>query len=167
MASTGAVLYVRPRFTSGVTPGRSSGAVLYVGVRAVSGVYQTGVVDSANRRMADAWLPSANVPIGWVTVNGVSLPVRIDIQSWYRFLHTVAEIKLGGFTGNTVPDVVAAVETTQADAVTNAQRVSAVASQALTNAESLDVARQVIINNALTGASQIPPVQMNPGEQIP
>lgn len=167
MASTGAVLYVRPRITSGVVSARSTGAVLYVPLRMVAGVYQTGVVDSADRRMSDAWLPSANVPIGWVNVDGKRLPVHIDVHSWYRFLNTVAEVKLGGFTGNTVPDVVTAVETTQTAAVSASRLVAAVASQAQTNAEALDAARQVIVNNSLTGASQIPAVQLSAGESIP
>jgi hypothetical protein len=167
MASTGAVLYVRPRITAGVSAGRSTGAVLYVPMRAVAGVYQTSVVDSADRRFADAWLPSAGNPLAWVMVGGQRLPVYIDVQSWYRFLVTVAEVKLGGFGGNTVPDVVAAVENTQAESVINAQRVAAVVVQAAANAEALDVTRQVVQNNALTGSDQIPRVQMAAGENFP
>lgn len=167
MASTGAVLYVRPRITATETPARTTGAVLYIPARLVAGVYQTGVVDSASRRLSDSWLPAAGVPIGWVTVDGKRLPVHIDVHSWYRFLNTVAEVKLGGFSGNTVPDVVAAVETTQTAAVSASRLVAAVASQTQTNAEALDAARQVIVNNSLTGASQIPAVQLSAGESIP
>jgi hypothetical protein len=64
--------------------------------------------------------------------------------------------RIGGFTGERLADVVAAVEANQAATAQTTQQVSAVAQQAQANAEVLLVVRDVIVDNALTGAGQIP-----------
>ena len=167
MASTGAVFYVRPYAVAAGIAARSTGAVMYLPIRVVSGVYQTGVSSTQSRPNDVAWLPSAQTPLGFVTVNGQRLPVMVDTLSWYRFMDHLAEVRLGGRSAPSLPDVVTTVENTQAAAVQSGQQVSALTQQGQANAESLNVVRQVVQNNALTGAAQIPPVVLNPYEQIP
>jgi hypothetical protein len=141
----------------------SSGAVLFLTIRGVSGVYQQGVGNGTSRPNDVAWLPSAQTPIGRAKPDG---SVVMD-PAWYRAFQHLFEVKLGGRAAPSLPDVVTTVESTQAAAVQNGQQVGALTQQSQANAESLNVVRQVVQNNALTGASQIPPVVLNPYEQIP
>lgn len=163
MASSGAVVYIRPYGLGGGALARSSGAVVYFAHREVSGLYQTGV-GMTTRANEVAWLPSAQTPVGWVTINGVRYPVNIDPLSWYRALEHLFEIRLGGRGAPSLPDVVTTVETTQAAAVQSGQQVTALTQQSQANAESLSVVRQVAQNNGLAGADQIPPVVLSPYE---
>jgi hypothetical protein len=141
----------------------SSGAVLFLTIRGVSGVYQQGVGNGTSRPNDVAWLPSAQTPIGRAKPDGT---VVMD-PAWYRAFQHLFEVKLGGRSAPSLPDVVTTVETTQAAAVQSGQQVGALTQQSQANAESLNVVRQVVQNNALTGAAQIPPVVLNPYEQIP
>lgn len=141
----------------------SSGAVLFLTIRGVSGVYQQGVGNGTSRPNDVAWLPSAQTPIGRANPDG---SVVMD-PAWYRAFQHLFEIKIGGRFAPSLPDVVTTVESTQAAAVQSEQQVGALTQQSQANAESLNVVRQVVQNNALTGAAQIPPVVLNPYEQIP
>lgn len=162
MASTGAVVYLRTYGVTGTSAARTTGAVSYLPLRAVSGVFQTGV--GATTRQNDVqWLPGAQTPIGRVRPDGL---VTID-PVWYRALQHIFEVRLGGRAAPTLPDVITTVETTQAAAVQSGQQVSALTQQSQANAESLSVVRQVVQNNSLTGSDQIPPVVLNPYENIP
>lgn len=163
MASTGAVVYLKQYEAAASSAARSSGAVVYLPHREVSGVYQTGVGRASARPNDVAWLPNAQTPIGRVKPDG---RVVMD-PAWYRALQHIFEVRLGGRAAPSLPDVVTTVETTQAAAVQSGQQVSALTQQSQANAESLNVVRQVVQNNALTGAAQIPPVVMNPYENIP
>ncbi len=165
MASTGAVVYLRTYEVGGTSAARSSGAVVYLPHREVSGVYQVGVSTTAARPNDVAWLPSAQTPFGWVTINGQRYPMTPD-PAWYRAFQHLFEVRLGGRAAPSLPDVVTTVETTQAAAVQNGQQVTALTQQSQANAESLAVVRQVAVNNALTGADQIPPVVLNPYENM-
>jgi hypothetical protein len=144
----------------------SSGAVCFLTIRGVSGVYQQGVGNGTSRPNDVQWLPNAQNPVGWVMVGGQKLPVQFD-PVFYRALQHLFEVKLGGRAAPSLPDVVTTVESTQAAAVQNGQQVGALTQQSQANAESLNVVRQVVQNNALVGAAQIPPVVLNPYEQIP
>lgn len=166
MASTGAVFYLRMYGVAAANAARATGALLYVPIRAVSGVYQEGVSSTQTRPNDVQWLPNAQNPVGWVMVGGQKLPVQFD-PVFYRALQHLFEVKLGGRAAPSLPDVITTVETTQAAAVQSGQQVSALTQQSQANAESLNVVRQVVQNNALTGSDQIPPVVLNPYEQIP
>ena len=141
----------------------SSGAVLFLTIRGVSGVYQQGVGNGTSRPNDVAWLPSAQTPIGRAKPDG---SVVMD-PAWYRAFQHLFEVKLGGRSAPSLPDVVTTVESTQAAAVQSEQQVGALTQQSQANAESLNVARQVLQNNALPGAAQIPPVVLSPYENIP
>ena len=159
MASSGAVVYLRTYGVGGGALARSSGAVVYFPHREVSGTYQVGV-SNAQRPNEIAWLPSAQTPLGQVRPDG---RVTID-PAWYRALQHLFEIRLGGRSAPSLPDVVTTVETTQAAAVQSGQQVTALTLQSQANAESLSVVRQVAQNNGLAGADQIPPVVLSPYE---
>ena len=141
----------------------SSGAVLFLTIRGVSGAYQQGVGNGTSRPNDVAWLPSAQTPIGRAKPDG---SVVMD-PAWYRAFQHLFEVKLGGRAAPSLPDVVTTVESTQAAAVQSGQQVGALTQQSQANAESLNVARQVLQNNALPGAAQIPPVVLSPYENIP
>ncbi len=162
MASTGAVVYLRTYEVGGTSAARSSGAVVYLPHREVSGVYQVGVGSTAARPNDVAWLPSAQTPIAALDGRGN----YVMTAAWYRFFQHLAEVKFGGRSAPSLPDVITTVETTQAAAVQNGQQVTALTQQSQANAESLAVVRQVAVNNALTGADQIPPVVLNPYENM-
>ena len=152
MASTGAILYIKPRSAVTVAAGRTTGALLYLSVRFLSGLYSTsGVNASANLRNLKSWLPHISVPL--VDGNG-----RMT-QQWWNFFNFLANTKVGGPEAPNVPDIVTTVETTQTQAATVAATVTGVVQQASQNAESLAATVQVAQDAGLSGASQIPPVQ--------
>ena len=155
MASTGAVCYVRPQSIAGASAGHSTGAVSFFSVRAVSGLWSTvGVQASADTRGALTWLPRESEPLGIVNKDGT---VRIS-PYWYRFFNTVANVKLGGIDGDTLPDVSATVTATIETAAAAEAQVSVLAQQTQTNAESLYVVRNVVKQASLAGSDQIPEV---------
>lgn len=160
MASTGAICYVRPRAVAAATAGHATGAVSYFSVRAVSGLWSTaGVAASADTRGALTWLPHSRHPIGWVTIGGKRYPVEVD-PFYYRHLHTVAEVKLGGVDGDTLPDVAATVTAAISTAAAAEAQVSALTQKTQTNAEALSATIAVARRNALNGSDQIPGVEL-------
>jgi hypothetical protein len=99
-----------------------------------------------------SWLPPQRVPV--VAANGLmSVP-------WYRFFQYVAEKRLGGASAPSLPDVSANVVAAKQEAVAANAATATVAAQVKTNAESLEVVRQVAVNNNLSGAAQIPSVDL-------
>lgn len=155
MASTGAVCYVRPRAVAAGSSGRGTGAIAYLSVRSVSGLWSVpGVQASQDTRGALTWLPSESQPLGFVNKDG---SVRIN-PYWYRFFNTVANVKLGGINGATVPDVASTVTATIETAAAAEAQVAAVTQQVQTNAEAAYVMRNVIKQASLAGSDQIPEV---------
>ena len=161
MASTGFVVYVRSYTTAATSVARSTGFVSYYSNRTISGVYRPGVDGTLSFDVMQ-WLPSAMTNV--VVSNGRGGYVLSP--PWYQFLTTIAE-RLGGIGGSSIPDVVSAVESTQTSAVLATAHVAAVVQQSQTNAEALSVVREVLQNNAVPGAAQIPPVSRSPYENIP
>jgi hypothetical protein len=108
-------------------------------------------------------MPSSQHPLGKMRPDGY---VQID-PAWDLFFRYQWETRLGGISGQSLPDVVTTVTATQETAAQSAAEVSAIGQQTQANAESLSVVVQVAQNNALTGADQIPPVRLSPGESVP
>lgn len=154
MASTAAVVRIRPRVVVSGTNHRSTTANVDFALRLVSGLFSSsGVSNGTNTTNLKSWLPSARVPV--VTSTGIMTP------EWYRFLQYLVEVVLGGASAPTVADVVTAVTTTTEGAVAATQAAQAVSQQADANAQALAAAVQVVQTASLPGASQIPPVQLN------
>jgi hypothetical protein len=159
MASTGAVLYLRPRLGATVSPGRRTGAALYIPVRLLAGLFTSSGVDaSRDTDSLRAFLPNANVPV--LQANGTFN------TSWYRFFQRFVDVFLGGAGALTIADIITAVTTSQEQAAQLSAIVTAVSQQTQANAESLSAVVEVAQNNSLTGAEQIPPVQRT-NENIP
>lgn len=171
MASTGAILYLRPRVAATLAAKRLTGAVVFISPRMASGPWSTAgsITASRNLKSLKTWLPPANVPIGYV--NGdPSKPVLIDSKTWYLFVDYLVNTVLGGPSAPTLADVTTAVTTASVQSASSAATVTAVSQQVQANAESLAATVQVAQNNSLSGASQIPPVQTyyetgNPGPE--
>jgi hypothetical protein len=154
MASTGAVLYIKPTVTLGVAPGHHTGAVIYVPFREVSGIFSaTGVSASANLSNLRSFLPHSRQPVD-------SAGNLMD-PSWYRFFQMFVDVFLGGVGSLTIADIVSAVTVSQENTTALSSLTQQIASQNLTNAAALSVVAQVARDNSLTGATQIPPVQLN------
>ncbi len=114
-------------------------------------------------------MPPSAIPIGYLN-NDRTKPVFIDTQSWFQFFDYVVNTLLGGPSAPTLADVTTAVTTASAQSASSAATVTAVSQQVQANAESLAATVQVAVNNSLTGAAQIPPVQTyyetgNPGPE--
>lgn len=160
MASTGAVVYLRPRVAATYIPARSTSALTYLTPRVLSGLWTaSGVSASADLANLRAWLPPQRTPFAWVTVGGQRLPVYIDATTWYRFFQFVADVRLGGADGATIPDIVAAVVSSLSQSATTAAVASITAQQTQANAEALAATVQVVQTASLPGSTQIPPVQ--------
>lgn len=139
----------------------TTGAYVYIPLRALSGVWTvTGVPDDETN--LKAWLPPSRQPIAYQQ-NGQWL---CD-PTWYRFFQYVAEIKLGGANGPTLTAVAETAATTAQTAASASTQVSAIAQQTQTNAEALAAVKQVAQDNSLSGAEQIPNVQLSPYEAVP
>lgn len=160
MASTGAVLYIRPRFSATLKSNRATAAVVFLSPRMVSGPWSTAGEIPASRQLKSlrTWLPPAEIPIGYVN-NDRSKPVIIDAQTWYSFFNYLVNVVLGGPNAPTLADVTTAVTVATEQSAESAAIVSAVSQQVVANAESLAATVEVAQNNALPGANQIPPVQ--------
>jgi hypothetical protein len=167
MASTGAVIYIRPQMLAARTVARSTGAVMYFAPRMLAGLWtSSGVTASRDLSNLKAWLPPARIPIGYVNGDRTK-PVLIDEASWYKFLNYFLNVFIGGQGAPTFSDVVTTVEQTQATAVEASSQTAALAQTTQTNAEALAATIQVSQNSGLAGASQIPPVKFNPYEIEP
>ena len=137
-------------------PGTTT-AILYFAPRDLTGLYaQSGITTSVNAQNLRSWLPRPQVPLGYVYINGQRYPVQIDEQTWYKFLFTVAEIRLGGITGAVLGDVVKAITNSQAQSSVVSQNLTALTNQASANASSLLATVQVSQQAALGGAVSIP-----------
>ncbi|MGL4649955.1 MAG: hypothetical protein ACRC1H_11145, partial [Caldilineaceae bacterium] len=80
--------------------------------------------------------------------------------AWYRFFEYIAETRLGGKQGPAIPAIATVVNEVQATAAASSTVVTELQQQTQANAESLSVVREVAINNSLTGAGQIPQVEL-------
>lgn len=135
----------------------TSAGVLYLPIRMSSALWSASGVSVAKTEIA--WLPPARQPIGYVTIGGQRYPIEGD-PAYYRFHEYVSERRLGGKTGPAITEVVTAVAETQATAAASSTAVTELQQQTQTNAEALAVVREVAINNSLTGAGQIPAVEL-------
>lgn len=133
----------------------TSAGVLYIPVRMVSALWSsTGAGGSGG---AVAWLPPARQDM--VYFNQRTNSYKCD-PSWYRFFEYMAETKLGGKAGPTLPAVVTALTDTQTTSAASTAAVTAVQQQTQANAEALFVTREVVKLNGLTGSEQIPNVEL-------
>lgn len=140
---------------------RVSGGVATANRRAVtaitSGVYAAGAPYKANQNIDQetdvnlkAWLPPQRVRLVG--------PDGLMTWEWYRFFQYVANKRLGGPVAPSITDLSTNVIAAKTDAATANANTAALAVQTKTNAEALEVTRQVVVNNSLAGAAQIPPV---------
>lgn len=134
----------------------TSSTVLYLPVRMASGLWSTsGVAASSDLTNLQSWLPPQRQPVAYQQGGQWFCD-----PTWYRFFQFVAEIKLGGRSGPTLPDVVTAITDTQTTAATATASVVTLQQQTSANAEALAATVQVAQNNSLAGAGQIPRVEL-------
>ena len=156
MASTGAVLYLRPRGVATEVPGRKTAATVYVPMRMLSGlVTARGVTASRNQTNLSTLLPHITRPFAQQDRNG---RWACD-PHWYRFFDFLVNDFLAGASGPTLADIITSIVAVQTSATAAEMRSVLLASQAQTNAEALSTAVQVVQIAALPGADQIPPVR--------
>lgn len=153
MASTGAVFHVRPRTAASVVANHQSGAKFYLSPRFVSGLYSTtGVTASSDLRGRKSWMPHRAQR--WFNADGT------PTDEMFNFMNYLANTMVGGPSGPTLPDVATTVTTAQEQAATASATVVGVNQMAQQNAESLAAAIQVVQDNSLAGAAQIPRPQL-------
>lgn len=138
-----------------VAANRSAAVVMSVGAGVGIGSVAWGGASAIREQVP--WLPSANVRV----VNpssGLMEPV------WYRFFKELAENRLGGKNGRTLPQVVTTVEQTQTQVVATSAQLTETIAYARSVDETATVLRQVAIDNALSGAGTVPePSEPPPG----
>lgn len=106
---------------------------------------------SVAKRSRVNWIPGAQVPV--LDATGRMAP------TWYRFFQEIAENRLGGINAPTVPEVVTTAAQTQSQVLavqTSADNAIQTVNACVT---SVNTAKQVAVNNNLSGATQIPTVQ--------
>lgn len=124
--------------------------------------YTTSTVGNNSSR-GNNWLPPARVQLGTVSVpmpdgSTKTLPVMIDPQ-WYRFFDEVAQRRLGGVQGQSIPDVAQNANAAIESVSSVTQVASQIAQQADAVAAAATAVKEVLISSDLPGATQIPDVQ--------
>lgn len=124
-------------------------AIVYVTVRALTGMWTgAGVSPETDETNLRSWLPGQRTPL--MNRDGtMSAP-------WYLFFEYLANKRLGGADGASLPDVVATVVEAQTAASVSAAQATLIAQQGQTNAEVLAATIEVVRNGALPGADSIP-----------
>lgn len=135
------------------TESGSTAAIFYLPFRAVSGAYSTGVTQASPDTGLRSFLPHSSVKV--LKADGTMNPV------WYKFFQVFVDVFLAGAGTYSLEDILAAVEEAQDNTTQLSLLTAAVQAQTQTNAEALEAARQVIVDNSLTGSDQIPPVALN------
>lgn len=154
MATTGAVLYLRPTLLGVTGARRSTGAALVISLRMPSGVFTNASIQNSSENQLKAWLPPPRVKL--VDDNGLMRP------EWYRFFRYIAEDRLGGANGPSVPDVASSLGDVQSAVTTNVGAVNVVAAAVNTNAGVLQSTVEVTKQNSLAGSDQIGrPISVN------
>jgi hypothetical protein len=149
MATTGAVIYLRPTFADTVSANRQSGAVLYVPFRGVSGIYSAGgaVETEANAISKKSMLPPQRARL--VDQDGYITP------EWWRFFNWLLNEKLGGMAAPSVTDLTNSISSTQEAVTTSVASVASLTETVVQNADVLDTVKQVAVNNSLSGSASI------------
>lgn len=138
-------------------PSGASDAIWYLPFRAVSGLYSAGVAEENADAGLRSFLPHNSVKV--LRADGTMNPV------WYKFFQVFVDVFLAGAGTYSLEDILAAVEEAQANNTSLTQLTAAVQAQVQTNAESQAAIRQVVQDNSLSGADQIPPVAL--GIEVP
>jgi hypothetical protein len=131
----------------------AAGAIVTTGVLNQANPYSGGnsVTGNTGRRVP---LPKASIPFGTVNAQG---QVIVD-PAWYQAFDFFFNKQAGGPSAPSVADLSAATISTKDQAIQAQTAVASVSQQVTANAASLGAVVQVAQNNALSGASQIPPV---------
>ena len=154
MASTGAVLYLRATLADTTGARRSTGAALILSVRMPSGIFTNAQIQNSSDGQLKAWLPPQRVKL--VDDQGFMRP------EWYRFFRYIAEDRLGGATGPSVPDVASSLTDVQSAVTTSVSAVNVVSAAVNTNASVLQSTVEVTQRNGLAGSDQLDaPIKVN------
>lgn len=158
MASTGAILYIRPRFSAATVAHGVTGAVVAISSRVSSGKYSSTVIGAGTTsRNRKAMRPDNSVP--FMQKNGDGW---INNPAWSQWFQYVEQTFLNMLSGPTLPDVADYVTAGQAQAIATSVVQSALSQQANANAQSILTMREVVQTAALPGAVAIPPPQLTP-----
>lgn len=103
---------------------------------------------AANREKVD-WLPPAHIP--WFDPK-TGIPTRV----FFQFIREIAEVRLGGINGTTVPQVQTTVSQTQAEVIATQGYATQVGAYAQGVAATATATAEVAQNNGLSGAGSIP-----------
>lgn len=149
MANATGVISIGVRTTTySASPGYGSGVIrLGVLVAASSPDWSS----RAGRRERVDWLPPPHM--AWIDPQtGRPTP------QFYRFMHEMAENRLGGVAGSTLPAVSTAVTETRVDVANTTTQLNAVATYAEGVAATASALTEVAENNSLSGATSVPAV---------
>jgi len=116
---------------------------------------------AANREKVD-WLPPAHIP--WFDPK-TGIPTKV----FYQFIREIAETRLGGINGTTVPQVQTTVTQTQSEVIATQSYAVSVGSYAQGIAATATATAQVAVSNGLSGSGSIPSTPIPPpppGEQV-
>lgn len=150
MASTSAIFQLKAQFLSVTQKTVRTPAYFVVAPKFLAGnAFYNGNTPNSTIR---AWLPSARVPIGY----GPKGEAFLFSPEWYRFFEEVANRRLGGINGPTVPSIQSQVVTTQEAVIVNEQQIVNTQAVIVQNAQSLLASREVSIGASLPGAALIP-----------
>lgn len=152
MASSGAVVYVRPLVSGGATSIGASGAVVFMATRVSTGRYSSLVIGagstSRNRKVIR---PDNSVPYMIQSGDGMT-----NNPAWSQWFQYIEQSFLDMLKGPTLPDVAQYVTVSEAQSIAANVVQHALAQQANANAQSILTIREVVQSAALPGAVQIP-----------
>lgn len=103
----------------------------------------------AGRRQKVDWLPPAHIP--WIDPK-TGIPTKV----FFQFIREIAEVRLGGVNGTTVPQVETTVTQTQSEVIATQSYATAVGAYAQGVAATATATAQVAQSNSLSGSESIP-----------
>lgn len=124
---------------------RSTTGATVLGVESYAGSVTWNGSSSARTRVD--WIPGAHVPV--LDASGRMSP------PWYRFMQEMANNRLGGLGGKTVPEIEATTTKVQKQVI-SAQTIAIQANNNVAKvADTVNTVRDVAVQNNLPGSTQI------------
>lgn len=136
---------------------RSTDCQTFAGVAIATGRVAWGGSDSPLSRVP--WLPKAGTP--FLVIDGQGRMTNQVSPAWDRALRWLFEEYIGGIQAPTVAALTNSVEQTQQQVVQVQVQASTAQATANSAAESVNTTRQVLVDDGVPGAEQIPPARQS------
>lgn len=151
MASTGAVMYLRPTISSLSAAARVTGAQMFLALRDSTAQFTSsgsGIASNTNLRNKRAMLPSRSVPL--MDASG-----QVN-QDWWNYFSFINGTFLRARIGPTMSDLADAITSSQANSSSSEAQLASLTQQVSAVAQSVQALREVAVTAGTPGAAAVP-----------